>query len=91
VSEPREAHPRSEIDEVHTHPVTPYITWGVRILTLHLNCVAGYTDPLFFLFERTYDYYVDNEGLVTWLLCRLGRSKVRLASQVKVLSDGEIS
>ena len=28
-------------------------TWGGRILTLHLNYVAGYTDPLLFLFERT--------------------------------------
>jgi len=33
------------------------ITWGVRILTLHLNYVAGYTDPLLFLFERIYNYY----------------------------------
>jgi len=29
------------------------IIWGGRILTLHLNCVAGYTSPLLFLFERT--------------------------------------
>ena len=28
-------------------------TWGGRILTLHLNDVAGYTGPLLFLFERT--------------------------------------
>jgi len=28
-------------------------TWGGRILTLHLTYVAGYTDPHFFLFERT--------------------------------------
>ena len=28
-------------------------TWGGRILTLHLNYVAGYTGPLLFLFERT--------------------------------------
>ena len=27
------------------------ITWGGRILTLHLNYVAGYTGPLLFLFE----------------------------------------
>ena len=26
-------------------------TWGYRILTLHLNYVAGYTGPLLFLFE----------------------------------------
>jgi len=35
-------------------------TWGGRILTLHLNYVAGYTGPLLFLFERTHNYYVDN-------------------------------
>jgi len=29
------------------------ITWGGRILTIHLNHVAGYTDPLLFLFKRT--------------------------------------
>ena len=29
-------------------------TWGCRILTLHLNYVAGYTGPLLFLFERTH-------------------------------------
>jgi len=34
-------------------------TWGVGILTLHLNYVAGYTGPLLFLFERTHNYYVD--------------------------------
>ena len=28
-------------------------TWGGWILTLHLNDIAGYTDPLLFLFERT--------------------------------------
>jgi len=29
------------------------MTWGVRILTLHLKYVAGYTGHLLFLFERT--------------------------------------
>jgi len=67
------------------------ITWGGRILTLHLNYVAGYTGPLLFLFERTHNYYVDNQGLVPWRLRRLDRSKVRSASLVKVLSDGKIS
>jgi len=38
-------------------------TWGGRILTLHLNYVAGYTGPLLFLFERTHNFYVDNHGL----------------------------
>jgi len=66
------------------------ITWGGRILTLHLNNVAGYTCPLLFLFERTHNYYVDSQGLVPWRLRRLGKSKVRLASLVKVLGDGKI-
>ena len=66
-------------------------TWGGRILTLHLNYVAGYTGPLLFLFERTHNYSVDNQGLVPWRLRRLGRSKVRSASLVRVLSDGKIS
>jgi len=65
-------------------------TWGDRILTLHLNYVAGYTGPLLFLFERTHNYSVDNHGLVPWRLRRLGRSKVRSASLVRVLSDGKI-
>ena len=30
-----------------------------RILTLHLNYVAGYTDPLPFFFDRTHNYPVD--------------------------------
>ena len=34
--------------------VNPCGTWGGRILTLHLNYVAGYTGPLLFLFERTH-------------------------------------
>jgi len=67
------------------------LTWGGRILTLHLNYVAGYTSPLRFLFERTHNYYVDNQGLVPWRLRRVGRSKVGSASVVKVLSDGKIS
>jgi len=31
----------------------PQTTWDGRILTLHLNYVAAYTNPLLFLFERT--------------------------------------
>jgi len=58
-------------------------TWGYRILTLHLNYVAGYTGPLLFLFERTHNYSVDNQGLLPWRLCRLGRSKVRSDSSVR--------
>ena len=34
---------------------------------------------------------VDNQRLLPWRLRRLGRSKVRLASLVRVLSDGKIS
>jgi len=38
----------------YAHGVIPLQgTWGGRILTLHLNYVAGYTGPLLFLFERT--------------------------------------
>ena len=68
-------------------------TWGGRILTLHLNYVAVYTGSLLFLFERIHNYYVDNrdQGLVPWQLRRVGRSKVRSASLVRVLSDGKIS
>ena len=58
---------------------------------MHLNYVAGYIGPLLFLFEQTHNYYVDIQGLVPWQLCRLGSSKVRSASLVKVLSDGKIS
>jgi len=66
---------------------------GVRILTLRLQYVASYTSPLLFkfLFERTYNYFVDNQGLAPWRLRRLGKSKVRSASLVKVLSNGKIS
>ena len=58
-------------------------TWGGQILTLHLNYVADYTGPLLFLFERTHNYSVDNQGLVPWRLRRLGRSKVRSDSSVR--------
>ena len=49
-------------------------TWGGRILTLHLNYVAGYTSPLLFLLEQTHNYYADNQGLVPWRPRRVGRS-----------------
>ena len=35
--------PRFRIADWPLHPVLPLITWGVRILPLHLNYVAGYT------------------------------------------------
>jgi len=66
------------------------VTWGGRILILHLNYVAGYTGPLVFLCEQTHNYSVDNRGLVPWRLPCLGRSKVRSASLVRVISDGKI-
>jgi len=66
-------------------------TQGGRILTLHLNYFAGFTGPLLFLFERTHNYYDDNQGLVPSRLRRVGRSKVRSASLVRVLSDCKIS
>ena len=34
----------------------------------HLNYVTGYTGPFLFLFERTHNYYVDNQGLVPMCL-----------------------
>jgi len=78
-SQGRRTHdPRSPTSQ--PYPAPPLITWGVRILTLRLNYVAGYTDPLPFLFERTYNYYVDNQGLVPFQFRRLGKSKVRSAS-----------
>ena len=63
------------------------LTWGGRILTLHLNYVADYTGPLLFLFEWIHNYYVDNQGFVPWRLRRLDRSKVRLASLVKDVTE----
>jgi len=63
-SEPRGIHPRLKFAAMPPDPVPPQITWGVRIFTLHLNYVAGYTDPVLFLFKRTYNYYVDNQRLV---------------------------
>ena len=91
MSEPRETHPRSEIADVPTSPCPPYDNLGCPDPHPRLNYVASYTGPLLFLFERTHNYYVDNQGLVPWRLRRLGKSKVRSASLVKVLSDGRIS
>jgi len=36
-------YPRLRISDVPPDPDLPQTTWGVRILTLHLNYVAGYT------------------------------------------------
>ena len=46
-------HPQFKNTDVPPHPVLPYITWGGRILTLHFDYVAGYTDPLILFFELT--------------------------------------
>jgi len=37
------------------------LAWVGRILTLHLNYVARYTNDLLFLFERTHNYDVDTD------------------------------
>jgi len=58
-SEPRGMPPRWEITQILSHPVPSQISWGVRILNLYLNYVTSYTDPLLFLFERTYNSYDD--------------------------------
>ena len=45
---------KNSISAIFSREFLPQIrTWGGRILTLYLNYVAGYTDPLLFLFERT--------------------------------------
>jgi len=58
------------------------MSWGVGILSLHLNYVAGYrdTDHLLFLFERTYNYYVDNHGRIVWVMSRWRVSAVQYRS-----------
>ena len=63
--------------------VRPLTAWGGRISTLNLNYVAGYTGPLLFLFERTHNYPVHNQGLLPWRPRCLGESKVRSASLVR--------
>ena len=44
---------RLKITDAPPHPDLPWTTWGGWILTLHLIYVAGYTNFLLFLFERT--------------------------------------
>ena len=56
--------PTKRIANVPPRLVPPSRTWGGRILTLHLNYVAGYTNPLLFLFEQTHNYPVDDQGLL---------------------------
>jgi len=56
----------------------PQVTWGARILILHLKYVAGYTDSLLFFFQWTQQLTPLTTRGKTWQL--LGRSKVRSAS-----------
>jgi len=69
----------------------PQRTWGARILAFHLKYVAGCTSPLLFVFERTHNYPVDNQGLLPWRLRRLGGSNVRLASSVRCVPESNQS
>ena len=97
VSEPRETHPRSKIADVLTSPCPPLRgdrfkeIPGVSGSSLSTLTTSLATPVPSFLFERTRNYYVDNQGLVPWRLRRVGRSKVRSASLVKVLSDDKVS
>jgi hypothetical protein len=71
----RGTHPRSKIADVPPRPVPPYITSGVRILILHLNYVAGCTNPLFFLFKWVHNYYLTKACTLAAPLCgRVQRS-----------------
>jgi len=65
-SEPRGMHSRLKIAYIPPRHVPPSTSWGCQLFTFHLNYVAGCTDPLLFLFERTFNYYVDNQWLVPW-------------------------
>ena len=58
--------PTKWIASVPPRPVPLCKTWSGRILTLPFNYVADYTDPLLFLFERTHNYPVDDQGLLPW-------------------------
>ena len=39
----------------------PWRNWGGQILTLYLNYVVGYTDPLLFLFEQTQQLVTESQ------------------------------
>jgi len=45
---------KNAADVASLGPVLPQTTWGGRILTLHLDYVAGYIVPLLFLLKRTH-------------------------------------
>jgi len=55
-----------------------------RRLISSFNYIASYTGPLLFLFEWTHNYSVDKQGIVPWWFRRVGRSKVRSVSLVRV-------
>ena len=56
------------------------ITCGGRILTLHLDYVAGYTCPLIFLFERPACETVRNSDKINFWQCAFGLSPLRWTS-----------
>ena len=85
-------HLRFRIASEPPHPVLTQTTWSGLILTLHLNYVAGCTNPLLFLSVQPHNYHVhkqglDKQGLVPWRLLCLGRSNVRRRSDSSVKCD----
>jgi len=74
-----------KMDRQHaTSTSFPPGTWGDWILTLHINQIAGYTDPLLFLLNEPAPNAVDNQGQSpsSSVYCR---SKVLSDSLVRVL------
>ena len=59
------------------------ITWGGRILALHLNYVAGYSGPLLFLFEQTHNCYVVPVPLLARIFFLFGLESTQLACRVE--------
>jgi len=90
VSEPRETHPRSKIADVPTLTCPP-LDRVSRSSPCTLTTSLATPVPSSSSSNGPSNYYVDNQGLVPWRLHPLGRSKVRSASLVKVLSHDKIS
>ena len=82
VSEPRETQPRSEIANVPTLPCPPLIPGVSGSSPSTLTTSLATPVPSSSSSNGPSNYYVDNQGLVSWRLHRLGRSKVRSASLV---------
>ena len=63
-SEPRGHAPTIQVQNLLRTSSTclPQTTSGGRILTLHLNYVAGYTSPLLFLFKQAHNYLLTTKG-----------------------------